>query len=74
VVRQATERVRNVITACNKFLQTAVEMAFHGDAGVESLPAQLEMIFSDFVSEDDRHRHSARQGVEAGKEPRIELF
>ncbi len=74
VVRQAIERIRLAITARNEFLQDAVAMAAAGDAHVDRLPAQLEMIFSDFVTEEDHHRHSALHAAEGGSEPKIELF
>jgi methyl-accepting chemotaxis protein len=74
VVRQAIERIRTAITARNDFLQGAVEAAINRDAHFGTLPAQLEMIFSDFVTEEDHHRHSALVAVEGGSEPRIELF
>ena len=69
VVRQAIERVRIAAERRNAALRAA-----QGGASEAALPQQLELILDDYLTEEDKHRHSARQAEVAGAPPKIELF
>jgi methyl-accepting chemotaxis protein len=71
VVRQAIERIRIAVERRNGALRGALDGSAAPDRG---LPQQLELILEDYRTEENKHRHSTRQGHAAGDPPKIELF
>lgn len=74
VVRQCIERIRIAAGRRNEALRTALETtgeAFGGDA---QLPLQLDLVLSDFLAEEQNHRHSVRQTQGSNAPLKLELF
>jgi methyl-accepting chemotaxis protein len=83
VVRQTIERIRIAAERRNAALSAALEgggppdvagRVDRGDAADAPLPQQLELILDDYLTEEHKHRHSARHAEAAGAPPKIELF
>lgn len=77
VVRQAIERVRIAAERRNAALLAAVGAGDGRSDGGESqggLPQQLELILDDYLTEESKHRHSARPADGANAPPKLELF
>jgi methyl-accepting chemotaxis protein len=74
VVRQCIERIRFAIKQRNAFLQHAVALGQQDDVDLAQLPALLEAILDDYLSEEEKHKHSARHEADNGSELKIELF
>ncbi|MDO8652214.1 MAG: methyl-accepting chemotaxis protein [Undibacterium sp.] len=74
VVRQCIERIRFAIGQRNAFFQNAVSMADQDGADLAQLPQLLELILNDYLTEEEKHMHSARHGSDSSSELKIELF
>ena len=74
VVSQCIERIRAATAQRNAFFQSSAHGWGQGDAELTQLPPQLLEILNNFISEEERHLHSARHLVDAGSEQKIELF
>jgi methyl-accepting chemotaxis protein len=74
VVRQCVERIRFAIGQRNEYLKSTVDRVSAGDDDLTLLPALLEMIRVDYLTEEEKHKHSARHTVGDGSELKIELF
>jgi methyl-accepting chemotaxis protein len=74
VVSQCIQRIRVATAQRNAFFENAVQQYGQDDAEVAQLPPQLLAILNKFVSEEDKHLHSARHDDDAGSEQKIELF
>jgi methyl-accepting chemotaxis protein len=72
VVRQAIERIRIVAERRNGALHALLQEP-PGDVDTD-LPVQLEMILQDYLTEEDKHRHSTRQTQGEDAPLKIELF
>ena len=75
VVRQAIERVRIAAERRNAALSAALDGSAVQDGGGDadaSLPQQLELILDDYLTEENKHRHSGREAE--GAPPKLELF
>jgi methyl-accepting chemotaxis protein len=74
VVRQTIERVRIAAGRRNDALRELL-LAPGGDAPEDAdLPLQLELILTDYLAEEQKHRHSVRQTQSSDAPPKIELF
>jgi len=74
VVSQCIQRIRVATAQRNAFFENAVQQYGQDDAELAQLPPQLLAILNKFVSEEDKHLHSARHDDDAGSEQKIELF
>jgi len=74
VVSQCIERIRSATAQRNGFFESAVQQWGQDDAELTQLPPQLLQILNNFVSEEEKHLHSARHAADAGSEQKIELF
>ncbi len=74
VVSQCIDRLRVAIDKRNVFFQNAVGAWGQGNADLTHLPPQLAQILSDYITEEERHKHSARHATDDSSEPKIELF
>ena len=74
VVSQCIERIRLTTTRRNDFLQEALTKMRQVDADPSHLPPLMSVILSDFLEEENQHRHSARHNEQAGGELKFELF
>ncbi len=74
VVRQCIDRIRSVIEQRNLFLQDAANLIAQDGADLTHLPALLEVILQDYLTEEGKHRHSSRDIAEGHRELKIELF
>ena len=74
VVSQCIERIRTTTTRRNDLLQQAFTQMSQTDADPSQLPQLMSVILSDFLEEEDKHRHSARHDEQEGGELKFELF
>lgn len=74
VVRQCIERIRHAMANRNAFFQNAVAAAEREGADLAQLPELLEQVLGEYLTEEMKHKHSAREAPEAGSELKIELF
>ena len=74
VVSQCIERIRVTTTRRNEFFQLALTQMSQPDADPSHLPPLLFEILSDFIEEEDKHKHSARHDEQANGELKFELF
>jgi len=74
VVRQCIDRIRVAMRRRNSLLQELSGIAAEELPQVAGFPQQLEMILQEFLTEEDRHRHSSRQTSAQSGELKIELF
>lgn len=74
VVSQCIDRIRAATSQRNEFIKTALEKYDTNDADLTELPARLLDILNKFVSEEQKHLHSARHAEDAGSDRKIELF
>ncbi len=74
VVRQCIERIRIAMGRRNALLEGLSESAPGESAKISGVPQQLELILHDFLSEEDKHRHSVRQADTGSGDLKIELF
>jgi methyl-accepting chemotaxis protein len=74
VVRQCIDRIRGVIDQRNTLLQSLTGMADADSIDLEGVPRQLDLILSDYLTEENKHMHSARDVPESGAAPKLELF
>ena len=58
----------------NALLEGLSESAPGESAKISGVPQQLELILHDFLSEEDKHRHSVRQADTGSGDLKIELF
>jgi methyl-accepting chemotaxis protein len=73
VVRQTIERIRIAAERRNDALSALLHRSM-GDCGGPDLPAQLELILENYLTEEEKHRHSVRQTLGSGAPLKIELF
>ncbi len=74
VVRQCIERIRIAMGRRNALLQSLSGIAAAEGPEIAGVPEQFEMILNDFLTEEDKHRHSVRQASADNGELKIELF
>jgi len=74
VVSQCIQRIRVATAQRNAFFENAVQQYFKDPAELPQLPAELQQILDKFLSEEEKHLHSARHGEENGSDQKIELF
>lgn len=74
VVSQCIQRIRVATAQRNAFFENAVQQYFKDPAELAQLPAELQQILDKFLSEEEKHLHSARHGEENGSDQKIELF
>ncbi|EGF31911.1 Methyl-accepting chemotaxis protein [Oxalobacteraceae bacterium IMCC9480] len=74
VVRQAVERLQFATARRNAFFSETVEQIAQGTVDFERLPASMEAITDEYVSEEEKHKHSGRHDVVESGELKIELF
>ncbi|MDY7579162.1 methyl-accepting chemotaxis protein [Herbaspirillum sp. RTI4] len=74
VVRQCIDRIRGAIGQRNNFFQEAFAMNNPSvDEGVQ-LSQRMKGILDDYVTEEQKHKHSARHSDEDTTEMKIEFF
>jgi methyl-accepting chemotaxis protein len=74
VVRQAIERIRIAAGRRNDALRALDAMPGEEAAAAAELPVQLELILEDYLTQDQKHRHSERQTQGSDAPKKIELF
>jgi methyl-accepting chemotaxis protein len=74
VVRQCIERTRVATGRRNAALSDSLAAAEEAPACLAQLPQQLELILSDYLSEEQNHSHSTRQTSGEDAPLKIELF
>jgi len=77
VVRQAIERIRVAAERRNAAMSAALDGSALEDSGAEpgaGLTQQLELILDDYLTEENKHRHSGRKTQGAGAPPKLVLF
>lgn len=74
VVRQCIERIRGVIHRRNTLLHDAVYPANGQPPDFGPVPEQLELILTDYLTEEQKHLHSAHGAADGSGELKIELF
>jgi hypothetical protein len=74
VVRQCVDRIRVAMRRRNSLLQELSGIAAEELPQVAGFPRQPEMILQEFLTEEDRYRHSSRQTSARSGKLKIELF
>ncbi len=74
VVRQCIERYRIAAGRRNDALRDVLGAAGDPATANSGLPVQLELILDDFLTEENKHRHSVRQTQGSSAPLRVELF
>jgi len=74
VVSQCIQRIRAATAQRNAFFENAVQQDSQDPAELAQLPAGLQQILDKFLSEEERHLHSARHVDDTGSDQKIELF
>lgn len=74
VVSQCVERMRLAIGQRNAFLQMVVGQQNLTPADMAQLPELLTQILNAYLSEEEKHKHSARHEESTGTELKFELF
>ncbi|MFT5534383.1 MAG: methyl-accepting chemotaxis protein [Burkholderiaceae bacterium] len=74
VVRQAIERLQLATARRNAVFVTAVEQIVVNPANLDRLLADLSAITDDYVTEEEKHKHSGRHRADDTSELKVELF
>jgi len=74
VVSQCIQRIRAATAQRNAFFENAVQQDSQDPAELAQLPTGLQQILDKFLSEEERHLHSARHVDDTGSDQKIELF
>jgi methyl-accepting chemotaxis protein len=74
VVSQCIGRLRVASAQRNEFLQSALTQLEQGQGDLTHLSQEFDLIWQGYVSEEEKHRHSARHGQEGVTELKFELF
>jgi methyl-accepting chemotaxis protein len=74
VVRQSIERIRAAAGRRNDALRAVLHNPEADPAEEADLPVQLELILTDYLAEEEKHRHSVRQTQGSEAPLKLELF
>jgi methyl-accepting chemotaxis protein len=74
VVRQGIERIQGAIGQRNALLHRLVDPTEQDRVNFGDVPEQLDLILNNYLKEEEKHRHSARDAPGNGAELKVELF